>query len=55
MLRTLHACPKDVIVAGMAHMHTMTNRVPSLENRNPVLATPSGLDVAPIHERLVTG
>ena len=52
----MHACPEDVIVAGMAHIHTMTNQVPSLENHNPALATPRGLDVAPILERaLVTG
>jgi hypothetical protein len=51
----------------MAHMHTMTNQVPPLENHNPGLATrmdgqwggalgtlPSGLDVAPILE-LVKG
>lgn len=58
-----------VIVAGMAHMHTMTNQVPALENHNPALATrmhgqwggalgtlPSGLDVAPILEgALVNG
>jgi hypothetical protein len=37
-------------VASMAHMHTMTNQVPSLENHNPALATPSGLDGAPILE-----
>jgi hypothetical protein len=37
-------------------MHTMTNQVPSLENHNPALATPSGLDVAPTLERaLVKG
>jgi hypothetical protein len=40
----------------MAHIHTMTNQVPPLENHNPALATPRGLDVAPILERaLVTG
>jgi hypothetical protein len=53
----------------MAHMHTMTNQVPPLENHNPGSATridgqwggalgspPSGLDVAPILERaLVKG
>jgi hypothetical protein len=53
----------------MAHMHTMTNQVPPLENHNPGLAIrmdgqrggalgtlPSGLDVAPILERaLVKG
>jgi hypothetical protein len=69
MLRNLHACPNDVIVAGMAGMHTMTNQVPPLENHNPALATridgqwggtlgtlPSGQDVAPILERaLVKG
>jgi hypothetical protein len=56
MLRTLHTCTKDVIVAGMAHIHTMTNQVPALENHNPALATPSGLNVAPILERaLVKG
>jgi hypothetical protein len=56
MLRTLHTCPEDVIVADMAHIHTMTNQVPPPENHNPALAAPSGLDVAPIHERaLVKG
>jgi hypothetical protein len=53
----------------MAHIHTMTNQVPPLENHNPALSTridgqwggalgtlPSGLDVAPILERaLVKG
>jgi hypothetical protein len=40
----------------MAHIHTMTNQVPPPENDNPALAAPSGLDVAPIHERaLVKG
>ena len=65
----MHTCPRDVIVAGMAGMHTLTNQVPPLVNDNPALATrmdgqwggtlgilPSGLDVAPILERaLVKG
>jgi hypothetical protein len=69
MLRTWHTCPKDVILAGMAHMHTVTNQVPSLVNHNPALASRmdgqwggalgtlrNGLDVAPILERaLVKG
>jgi hypothetical protein len=69
MLRNLHTHPKDVIVAGMARINTMTNQVPPLVNDNPALATrmdgqwggtlgtlPSGQDVAPILDRaLVKG
>jgi hypothetical protein len=69
VLRTLHDCQHNVIVVGMAHMHTVTNQVLPLENRNRALATgmggerggafgspPGGLNVAPILARaLVTG
>ena len=65
----MRACPGDVIVASVAHMHPMTNQVPPLGNHNPASATridrrwggalgslPSGVDVAPILERaLVKG